>query len=828
MGFEWRTVDEGEAVWRENVRPQDAVRDRRRPWLLLPALLALVTLAGYFLWNGAQQRSAAATKEVTADARSSYELGRRAAERTDWELFRSVLSGRDPRWTDVQTALLEEGLLFEEALRPFHLQPLPGDAEAITATVSPDLREVILFAERAFRAVGQEETARLRQPLIFRRGAQGWLLSPPDRAFWGEWRRQGGRRLTLIYPERDEALALRILSDLDEALAGVCTRLQELSCPSSFNLTVRLQSDPASLLSLSDSVLALRSGRWLDLPSPSLIGQPANEAGYQALRRGYATAAVTAAIAALIDYDCCEHVLFMQATVDWQLSELGIRPWPLTLKRYVMVADFLDRSTQLRQLWYRARLAGAAEAERWQAHTMVELLLAGDDGASSAAALQRGIVQAGDVLQWLRLTTHFRDLDTLYAAWRPLLFERIHALQEAPLPPSEDLLLVCRAGEVFEAQRYDPAAGEWSPISLGGDNFYMFVPLPGDASVVLSGWHGGDAAVPTVLWQAGETIPLRHPIPGRYFIPAVPMAAARMMDPQGRYLPAWVAEPGNFTSELVLLDLDGCRDGRCEWLPAPGVPLWSADGARLLAARSGNIWLGMRGERLRMIAQGHSPFWLDATAYGYLSGGYLILAHVDGDHPYLTLDLAAFLAEADIGGSAVVNYVLADPGGSGALVLFGDGAGNRENVVLLLQREGEQAEWIERPPKPADVAVLLRTTDTVFGPLLSAFSPDGRWLSVQVAGEGRTRGDFLVYDRLRRQVVASPRKSRLTFSGYFPAQNYDWTAGGDWLARWADGHIDLIAPEYGPYRRFVTLPPSLAGSRNCPSLAWIADTKEDG
>ena len=822
MSFEWRTVDEGEAVWQEGVRRQEERPGKGGPWWLLLATLALFAVAGYFLWEGVEQREAAAVAQVKADALSSYEVGRRAAQRQDGELFLSILSGRDPRWTDAQMAFLDEGLLFEKALRPFGLRPLPDAAESITVSVSADLQEVVLHVARSFQADGQEGAIRLRQPLVFRPGAQRWLLSPPDRAFWGEWRRREGRYLTLIYPERDEAVALHLLSDLDQSLAGVCGRLPELSCPQAFNLKVRLQTDPESLLALSDGALALSGERWLNLPAPSLAGRPASEAGYRALRQGYARATATAAIAALTDYDCCEHVLFMRAAVDWHLSELGIQPWPLTLERYVMVADFLGRSTQLRQLWYRSHADGAAGAERWQAHTLVELLLTGDGGTSSAAALQRGVVQAGDVTQWLRMTTDYQDLSELYDAWRPLLFERIHALQEAPPPPSEGLLFVCRTGDVFEVQRYDPAGDTWSPVSLGGDNFYMLIPLPDDERAVLSGWQG-NGGEPTVLWRAGETISLRHPDPGRYFIPAVPMAAARVMDPRGQYLAAWVAEPGNFTAEMVLLDLESCRDGDCSWLPVPSVPRWSPDGRRLLAARNGDVWLGRRGETPQIIAAGRSPFWLDATAYGYLSDGDLVLARVDVDQPGLVLDLDILLSAADISGSPRVDHVLADPSGSGTLALFGDGFADGENVVLLLQRPGGPAAWLERPPQPDDLTVLYRTPDTVFGPFLSSFSPDGRWLTVQVAGENWTRGEFLIYDLLRRQVVARPRKSRLTFSGYFPAQNYDWTANGRWLARWADGHIDLIAPEHGPYRRFVTLPPSLAGSRNCPSLAWIKE-----
>ena len=823
MNFEWHTVDAAEGLWQDEDRPREGVQEKGRPWHLVLAVLALAVAAGFFVWQGAQERMDAAAAQVEADARSSYELGQRAAQRRDRELFLSVLSGGDPRWTDAQEALLQEGMLFDEAGQLFGLEPLSRETETVTATVSPDLGEVVLYRQRRFRVEGEEEAARLQQPLVFRPGAQRWLLSPPARAFWGAWQRREARFVTLIYPERDAGPAVRLLSDLDETLAAVCSRLPELACPPDFHLTVRLESDPDSLLALNEGALTLSGGRWLELPAPSLVGRPANAAGYRALRRGYASATATAAIAALTDYDCCQHVLFMQAAVDWQLSELDMQPWPLNLERYVQVVDYLGRSTQLRQLWFRSRLDATTVAERWQAHTLVELLLTAEGGASSAAALQRGVIEAGDVVQWLRLTTSYPDLSAVYDAWRPLLFERVHALQEAAPLPEEDVVLACRTGERFEMQRYDPGTGKWSPVTLNADNFYMIIPLPGDASAVLSGWQRSTAAEPTVLWRAGETIPLRHPVPGRYFIPAVPMAAARMMDPRGQYLAVWVAEPGNFTSELVLLDLESCQEGECRWRPAPGIPLWSPSGARLLAARNGKIWLGRRGEQMRIIADGRSPFWLDGATYGYLSGDEIVVAGVEGDRRVLRVEVDFLLAEAAIGGALTVNHVVADPAGSGTLVLFGEGSDNREKVVVLLQRPGGNAGWMERPPQAGNVTVIERTADTVFGPRTSSFSPDGRWLTVQVAGEDWTRGEFLIYDLLRRQVVARPRKSRLTFSGYFPAQNYDWTANGRWLARWADGHIDLIAPEYGSYRRFVKLPPSLAGSRNCPSLAWIRE-----
>lgn len=820
VSFEWRTVDEGEAVWQEDARLPEGSR-HRRPYVLLLVGLALAVAVGFVLWQQGRQRVAAAMAQVEADVRSSYALGRRSAENGDRELFLSVLSGRDPRWTDAQTAMLEEGLLFEKAAGLFGLQPIPGELEIITATVAPDLQEVVLVSERRFKAGGQGETPRLRRHLFFRKGAHRWLLSPPERAIWGAWQRQEGRHLTMIYPAREEALALRLLADLDETLAGVCNGLRELSCPPAFKLNIRFQTEPESVLGLNDGALTLAGDRWLNLPTPSLIGQPANEPAYRALRRGYAAAVATAAIAALAEYDCCEHRLFMQAVIDWQLSELGIQPWPLTLERYILVTDFLDRSTQLRQLWYRSRLAGTSEAERWQAHTLVELLLSEDDGASSAVALEEGLVQAGDVVDWLRLTTDYADLSVLYDAWRPLLFARIHALQKEHPLPSEDLLLACRTKDTFEIHRYKPSAEEWSPVPLEDGDYYILVPLPGDESVVLSGWQGAGPNEPTVLWEAGRRIPLRHPGPDRYFIPAVPLAAARIIDPRGQYLASWVAEPGNLTSELVLLDLDSCRNGDCRWMPAPAIPRWSPDGARLLAARNDTIWLAARGAVPHVIAQGHSPFWLNTTTFGYLSDGQLILSRVGGRQE-VAVDLDTLLSEVTAGDSPTINHVMAELEGGNGLILFGDSVRSGESVLFLLQRPEGGADWFDQPPERSDVTVLLRTPDTVFGPLLSSFSPDGRWLTVQEAGEGWTRGEFLVYDLLRRRLVASPRKSRLTFSGYFPAQNYDWTADGRWLARWADGYIDLIAPEEGPYRRFVTLPPSLADSRNCPSLAWIS------
>lgn len=254
-----------------------------------------------------------------------------------------------------------EGRLYEREMLGLHWLPL-ADVNSrlpdIELDIDPELNAAELrFAQEYAIDVGNgvTETVILRQTAVYRRGAQRWLLSPPDADFWGDTITDRGSILTLAYPERDKPIAEKLAFDLDAKLNEMCRTLPDLNCPDDLRLHLRLNNDLTSLGWMAEPLSTLSAGFPMDLPTPTLVGLPVDEAGYQALYRGYAAKLATAVISQLVGYDCCQHAIFFQALTNYQLSRLGLRPWPVTVDDYARVVSERVSGYELNQVWQRSR-----------------------------------------------------------------------------------------------------------------------------------------------------------------------------------------------------------------------------------------------------------------------------------------------------------------------------------------------------------------------------------------------------------------------------------------------------------------------------------------
>ena len=334
--FNWRTDEEFD--WDEEEIKAPAPRKPvawQRPALFLGALLILAG-AAYLVTRRVGEQVDAAASDIAVDVLSSYDLLLRAAGSGDRELFVTVLSGRDPGWTEAQKMLLDAGQVFGRdtfALRLDREGLLDNRPVAENVILSSDFTA----AEVTFRVpydaqVGNGLTVPmiLEQTQIYRRGNdQRWLLSPPLDEFWGTWELIAGQRLRVRYPTRDEALATRLAADLDSRLGAMCG-LPGVICPVDLRVELRLGEQPGTLLTGLDKETQLAGGPSFNLAAPSLVGTPVDEAGYQALLRGYANHVVSALLTRYSGYECCDHPLFYQALLDFQLSQLAVQPWPLS------------------------------------------------------------------------------------------------------------------------------------------------------------------------------------------------------------------------------------------------------------------------------------------------------------------------------------------------------------------------------------------------------------------------------------------------------------------------------------------------------------------
>ena len=813
MHFDWHTEEGG--------APQRSPPDESRPAsgrLVATVLLAalLLALASYGIWRQVESGVAAAEKSARESVRAAHDLAERAAAEGDEELLVSLLSGRDPAWAAAQKKGRGSELLFSYRAKPFGLRPT-GEGSVKNVEFDPELLEATVSAEQSYvvtHTTGLTERIVLRQTHLYRQGAGRWLLSPPAEGFWGERRTTYGKRLTLAFPERDEGIARRLARDIDEKLGEMCATMSELNCPTGFVMTVDLSVDPASSLAVEQIPSASTE---LALPTPTLVGLPVDEQAYQALLRGYAARVAAAGITALVEYDCCRRVLFFQAALDWQLYRLGLRGRPLTLPRYLAAIDNLAGPGWFQMLWYRESLPERPLAERALAQGAVELLLEEGPVPTSAASLQRTLLDAAIPGDWLQLVSGYRSLSTFYQALQNHLMVQANERQSFPPPPTQDLLLSCYADGAAHLYRFHPDTGQLAKETAEREGRYRLDLMGNTASV-----SSPRPDEPIVLIQSREEpLMLRHPERKYVFRPDIFSQVYSTLDAKGRFIAMQIMAYGPQSAFVPTIG-ERCGEECLERQQSGAYAVHSPNGHGKLWQQDGRVWRG-ESDYGRPVGPGSFPFWLDKATYGYLSRERVVIARAADDAPHLLLTVEELLdvvrAPQEVADRGRLTAIQADPAGSGALVFFLT-LGPGKNYLLLLQQPENGPAWFERRPHPSDLAILFDTKASIDTPPESSFSPDGTWFVATTGFSGDGPPGRVLFD-LREPRSPGNQTRMITFAPGRYHVNYDWSAGDAWLAWPRQNYVELLAPANGAARYFVSGPTDGPPWQWCESVAWI-------
>lgn len=810
--FEWKT--EEEAGWEDEIVVPETRPSRPFPWKLLALLLvvALVVVGGA-RWQLNRQVSAA-TANVENEVRAAHRFLQQVAARQDEDLFRSLLSGRDMAWTEVQKTLVAEGWFGNPPLLGWTAVPPAADAaQAVTPTVpltitlSPDFFTAEVQSEQSYHLrnpQGMTETVTLRQTAVYRKGDTRWLYAPPDEEFWGGMVFHSGEHISVLYPERDETIVQQLAQDLDDLVQAVCREIATRRCLQRALVQVRFSKEPSTLLSGADTGY---SQHILSLPTPSLLGVPVDEAGYQALFRAYGTVVATALITQQVNYECCRWQLLYEAMLDRQLHRLGLKAWPLDPATYDQLLAQPVPGGLSRLLVNRPDFSAV---ERKQIDAFVEFLESVVSSEVTLAEMQGTLADARSMTAWINqyVDTPFAgDTITLdQALFRYMLRQTTYAqVRQPPFPlPDARIQLLCNMAARNDASvgvyEYRFATESWQTLFYEERSLFWAVaqPIPTVPDLIFLVEFPDEhaEAITYSLLENGQRVASF----------TLEMGAGRSNyflwsgDPHGRYLLLARWDMGDTPPDFRLVDVAACRQGACQPQPVDGPLIWSPDGRHTLIILSEEaetstpadppvVWLGDAvGANRQAVGVGLGPFWLDERTYGYQRLEEWVTAVIGENTPrrlFTVEDLLAVLPQAQRPQSLVISSPSAAPGQTGQLYVRANSHSGPDQTTysfaLTLTPDLSQVQTIN-----------LLSESGLEG--WKDISPDGRWL--------------VNYDSGRfGSVVVTVQNLQTGGSHTLPfissnSSLLSWSPDGRWYIRAGDGLLALGAPD-ASYERYI-------------------------
>jgi hypothetical protein len=867
--FDWKTEEDFDWENGQGDPPSNVSPGKRRRWLSILAIIILIGSLVAYLYRRIDQRIEQNTDAMRSDVISSYNLLHLAEAEQDTELFFSLLSGRNDTWTAAQHKLFQSQSLRDRA--PFGLQlspvgPLPSTEDASTSvTLSPDLlsAEIITLLPYEIQ-IGNDltETVRLQETTLFRLGQERWLLSPADEPFWGAPLLAESGHIAMDYRQRDEEIALRLITDLERKLEEMCSQLSDIECNPDMKLNVTLSTDPQTLVDagMPRPGLLTNNGLRISLPSPTLFGFPLNDTAYQALFRGYAAQMATAILSQQSNYECCRRVVFQQALIDYQLNQLALKPWPVREEDYGEALNEKFSLDNLTLLWRSDNAQDLYSPDGQYVYLLIDYLLSILPN-HTPMMLQRELVRSSSIATWLnnlfeeesQLTNTALMNEVRRGLWMRGYEQTLDTKGElVSSPPTQRLYLPCSTisaandgGRVSTLYEFDFEAGEWGSLYATGGLIWA-ASLPGDDILYQQEYNNQ-----TFNWSATLLQPGRPPSP-----PTVNDSRTisfAQTDPSTTGLTAFIY---NLDSDVITptwFDLQACHELEdCTSQELPGIPIWSPDGERALFIGNQNqfdllfmerqtvmfdrrpndfdyaIYTGERSqflegepltdmEELTKVASGHSPFWINKDTIGYVAEGeepnvpessrVMVTAvdQVDAPQELFTFkDIEVVLeGNPDAFHFYRLHYVMVNP------------QNPDQFFVVLLSTQNQLAHVVSFDRKTHTAKYLMSAGYRANHSL--SISPNGRYLALSGIDNEDLDPDsssaiLQVYDLEREETIPF-----LTIiSEYPPFPSYDWSLDEQWLAIMLDSDVvGLFSPDQ-KLLQFLKTPPG-----KCDTPVWI-------
>ena len=781
MSFDWQTDESWGETVTEQAPEQTSNRWWRRWWWLILGSVLITSLGGWWVWSRLTAQVDDAVTDEESQLVSSVELVRQAAQRDDSELLVTTLSGRDPTWAELQQLLLINDVLFERT--KLGLTWSAGNSEIISVTLSPNLSAAdVLVVEEYMVDVGNgvTESVQLLREEVYRRGDERWLLAPPvdeDEALLPAISRTNDI-LTLNFPEAESEIGEKLWRDLNQKSDDFC-RLPDIVCPDSLHVKAILTGQLGALQ--MPTVVDWLNESTLILPSPMIVGLPADEVSYQALLRGYAGIIFNNLLAQNIQYECCVGYPFYQAMADRVLRQIALKPSPLTSAHYF---SLLNNASSFRTPQFLLDEDNLFE-QNIEAEVIVAFL-GYVAPQKSAGALLNELWQEDSYLSWLYQTVP--DVNGLDQAWlRFLAQEGMAGVQSPPVPfPQQDLMAICSDDRGEALVSYQPTSGFWQTLERFDGTVRMFS-LGENAGILLSIRPANGQPTQLRLYRSnGEVVPVDLPaeLTGNSLLRLIAGNSANQI---------FIYNPQGQTDYSAQLDLSTCTIDNCQAQPMPFSvpPVFAPDNKHALwqDATGSTLWDNMPDpihlldenlDSTAVVGQGIQPLiWFSADSYAYRANrAEFVEATIAGDTKTLfTTDFLLASLSEPISGTVTTLTALPNPYQPDQLFI---------NLHVFLSNESENRYFLMLYDRRQNSAKFLHQSDMLMN--MIRFSADGEWLGISAFSEVSIRRAMILLN-LRTGEGREYQTTGLN-------NDVAWSADGAWLAHANAYFISLHLPAF--------------------------------
>ncbi len=742
--FEWQTTENG--GWDDPVsssrhggtpeEPPPRPWTQRRWLLLVITVILAISAAGYGSYTTLNKQIEAREAEIRADIETSFRVWQQAAINGDVEVLNTVLSGSDLRWSGQQQLLTEQGLLWTRPFNGWHKQstaPLaPSDIEI---ALSPSLNEATLTLTHTY-TIASDQTVTLQQTTVFRQGGNRWLYAPPPPDFWGEDQQVSGDYLTTFYPARDAADAVALHEFVERYVALYCAQTNG-HCRDSLNLTLRLDTDPSTLPTIFNIYQATfwTTTRYqsIDLPTPSLVGRPLDEASRDALFGHYAAYVLAGINRRVVIDGRVGQAPFDQVLFNQQLAKLGLPQRGINEKNDNTAVSLYATLGEYESLW---SVSSLPLEETYSAHAAQLIRFLQERIPQTSPLVMQRQLGAGSFDRWLEEVTG-QTRSELERAWLRYVLAQDKVQAETPtdLLPDQLIKLLCTVGDRTMLVDYSPHKDRWLRRQTVGPTSrftHVFYALPDDQGYTLETRPHSDGD----LWSMAVVRPGVDQIIFQASNQPQSLSYTGVAHPHGRDLLMQSSHPDYGFTESHLLNLDTCNKDDCPLTTLDGWPIWSASGEQLILLAFDGLHLGdpSTGQKTQRIGRGYAPFWLDDDTYGFLRA-----TRVTSQHGVLSSELDLVLGQLDSGrkvvrtaGELTANLVTSPESqpevGRAKLVLATTNPHDAQTVYLVTQGMGENLYYLWGYDSESENTAVLYTLPTL--PIRLQFSPNGRWLSL--------------------------------------------------------------------------------------------------